>query len=164
MHILRILALSSSERYTSYLMAVGQEIICYCSSCDLDLRHVIVAHKSGNSGPIAKVRCNTCGKIHAYRGRPGENKTAVKKKGDGPVRERAQVIPLEVEWREQLRSNEGKPSLPYAPTREYKQGDIIEHPQFGCGIVRAMKDGNKFEVLFQRDIKTLVHKLKEEQA
>lgn len=140
-------------------MAVGEEIICYCSSCELDLRHVIVAHKSGNSGPIAKVRCNTCSKIHAHRGRPGE--TAAKR-GEGPVREKARVIPLEVEWREQLRSNEDKPSLAYVPTKEFKIGDVIEHPTFGCGVVRAMKDGNKFEVLFQRDIKTLIHKLKED--
>ncbi len=146
-------------------MAVGEEIICYCSSCDLDLRHVIVAHKSGNSGPIAKVRCNTCGKIHAHRGRPGTSSgtgaTAAKRASAEP-REKARIIPLEVEWREQLRSNEGKPSLPYAPTKEYKLGDIIEHPTFGCGVVRGMKDGNKFEVLFQRDIKTLIHKLKED--
>ena len=27
--------------------------------------------------------------------------------------------------------------------------------------VRIVKDGNKFEVLFQRDVKVLIHKLKE---
>lgn len=142
-------------------MSVGQEIICFCSSCKLDLRHVIVAHKSGNSGPIAKVRCNTCGKIHAYRNKPSEGAARVRVKGDAPAREKPRVIPLEVEWQEELRSKQNVPSIPYAPTREFKQGDVIEHPQFGCGIVRSMKDGNKFEVLFQRDIKVLIHKLKE---
>lgn len=142
-------------------MAVGQEIICFCSSCKLDLRHVIVAHKSGNSGPISKVRCNTCKKIHAYRGKPADKSATLTKK-QVAVREKPQVIPLEVEWREQLRSNENKPSIKYAPTNEFKVGDVIDHPTFGCGIVRAMKDSNKFEVLFQRDIKTLVHKLKED--
>ena len=65
------------------------------------------------------------------------------------------------EWREQLSKVQGVPSQPYAPTREYKAGDVIEHPTFGCGIVKSIKDGNKFEVLFQRDVKTLIHKLKE---
>ena len=141
-------------------MAVGEEIICFCSSCKLELRHVIVAHKSGNSGAISKVRCNTCRKIHAYRGKPSE-KTATLTKREVKAREKPQIIPLEVEWREQLRSAEGKASLKYAPTLEFKVGDVVDHPNFGCGIVRSLKDGNKFEVLFQREIKTLIHKLKE---
>jgi len=144
-------------------MAVGQELICYCSSCKLDLKHVIVAHKSGNSGPIAKVKCFTCTKIHAHRGNPGEKAAAAaaKRREAGPVRERAQVIPVEVEWREQLSKRASAPSIQYAPTKEYKEGDVIEHPTFGAGVVRALKDGNKFEALFQRDVKVLVHKLKE---
>lgn len=143
-------------------MAVGQEIICYCSSCKLDLKHVIVAHKSGNSGPIAKVKCHTCTKIHAYRNNPGTKgaEAAAKRKTAAP-REKAQIIPVEVEWREMLSKAENKPSLAYAPTKEYQTGDVIEHPTFGAGVVRAIKDGNKFEVLFQRDVKTLIHKLKE---
>lgn len=142
-------------------MPVGEEIICFCSSCKLDLRHVIVAHKSGNSGPISKVRCNTCKKIHAYRNNPAAT-SATRTKKESTPREKVQVIPIEVEWREQLRSNENKPSVKYAPSGEFKVGDVIDHPTFGCGIVRAMKDSNKFEVLFQRDVKTLVHKLKED--
>ncbi len=144
-------------------MAVGQEIVCLCTSCKLELRHVIVAHKSGNSGPVAKVRCNTCGKIHAYRATPQEKSAGViQAKREVKPREKAVVIPIEVEWREQLRSREGAPSVPYAPTRDFKVGDVIEHPTFGCGIVRSLKDGNKFEALFQRDVKILMHRLKEE--
>ncbi|MGE3261864.1 MAG: hypothetical protein AB7K68_08810 [Bacteriovoracia bacterium] len=144
-------------------MPVGEEIICFCSSCKLDLRHVIVAHKSGNSGPISKVRCNTCKKIHAYRNNPAHTASAsTRTRKESSPREKVQVIPIEVEWREQLRSNENKPSVKYAPTGEFKVGDVIDHPTFGCGIVRSMKDANKFEVLFQRDVKTLVHKLKED--
>lgn len=145
-------------------MPVGQEIICFCSSCNLELRHVIVAHKSGNSGPIAKVRCNTCSKIHAYRTSPSEREAAAAKakRANAKPREKVQVIPVEVEWREQLRSREGSPTHAYLPTKEFKVGDVIDHPSFGCGVVRTMKDGNKFEIIFQRDVKTLVHKLKEE--
>ena len=145
-------------------MAVGQEIVCFCSSCKIELKHVIVAHKSGNSGPIAKVRCNTCMKIHAYRASPTEKAAAeakARKSNKAPAKVKPQIIPVEVEWREQLSKAEGTASKPYAPTKEYKAGDVIEHPTFGCGIVRTIKDGNKFEVLFQRDVKTLVHKLKE---
>jgi hypothetical protein len=144
-------------------MAVGQEIVCLCTTCKLELRHVIVAHKSGNSGPVAKVRCNTCGKIHAYRSTPQEKSGGViQAKREVKPRAKVQVIPLEVEWREQLKSREGAPSLPYAPFKDFKVGDVIDHPTFGCGVVRALKDGNKFEILFQRDVKVLMHRLKEE--
>jgi predicted RNA-binding Zn-ribbon protein involved in translation (DUF1610 family) len=146
-------------------MPVGQEIICLCTSCKLELRHVIVAHKSGNSGPISKVRCNTCKKIHAYRASQTEKAAAaskVKRAANAAIaREKPVVIPVEVEWREALSKAQGKASLAYAPTGEFKAGDVIEHPTFGCGIVKTTKDGNKFEVIFQRDIKTLVHKLKD---
>lgn len=142
-------------------MAVGQEIVCLCTSCKLELRHVIVAHKSGNSGPVAKVRCNTCNKIHAYRSTPQEKAAGSVKEKKAP-REKAQVVPVEVEWREQLRSKENTPTMAYVPTSEFKVGDVIEHPTFGCGIVKSLKDSNKFEVLFQRDVKMLVHRLKAE--
>lgn len=142
-------------------MAVGQEIVCLCTSCKLELRHVIVAHKSGNSGPVAKVKCNTCMKIHAYRNTPQEKSGGViRAKKEVKPREKAQIIPVEVEWREQLRSLEGKPSKAYAPTMEFQVGDVIDHPTFGAGVVKSLKDSNKFEVLFQRDVKTLVHRLK----
>ena len=141
-------------------MAVGQEIIAYCATCKLDLRHVIVAHKGGNSGAVAKLRCNTCGKIHAPRINPESRPQGGATKSPRAPTERKQVVPLEVEWREQLSKFQGKPTLPYQPQKDFKLNDVIEHPQFGCGIVRALKDGNKFEVLFQREIKTLVHRLK----
>ena len=142
-------------------MAVGQEVVCFCSSCKLELRHVIVAHKSGNSGPIAKVRCNTCNKIHSYRSTPAggmEKKVSVR----AAPKQKAQVVPVEVEWREQLSKHEGTPSVAYFPSGEFKQGDVIDHPTFGSGVVRSLKDANKLEVVFQRDIKMLVHKLKTE--
>lgn len=144
-------------------MAVGQEIVCLCTSCKLELRHVIVAHKSGNSGPVAKVKCNTCMKIHAYRATPQEKSGGmIRAKSESKPREKAVVIPVEVEWREQLKSREGQASKPYAPTKDFVVGDVIDHPTFGCGIVKSLKDSNKFEVLFQRDVKMLVHRMKEE--
>lgn len=143
-------------------MAVGQEIITFCSRCKLDLRHVIVAHKNGNTGAIAKVRCNTCNTIHMYRNKPSEKEAAERaaRRAANP-RQKIQVIPVEVEWREQMNKAARVASIPYSPQREFKVGDVLEHPSFGAGIVKTIKDGNKFEVLFQRDVKTLVHKLKQ---
>ena len=140
-------------------MPVGQEIVCLCTSCKLELRHVIVAHKSGNSGPVAKVKCNTCFKIHAYRATPQEKTGAAKK--PRVTREKATVVPIEVEWKEQLRAHESSPSIKYVPTKDFKLGDVIDHPTFGAGVVKTVKDGNKLEVIFQMDVKVLVNRMKE---
>jgi hypothetical protein len=145
-------------------MPTGQEIICLCTSCKLELRHVIVAHKSGNSGPIAKVRCNTCGKIHAYRASQTEKDMAAAKvrRASATPRVKAVVVPIEVEWQEQLRSKQGKASKAYAPVNDYATGDVIEHPSFGLGVVKSVKEGNKIDVIFQRDVKVLIHRMKME--
>lgn len=142
-------------------MPVGQEIVCLCTSCKLELRHVIVAHKSGNSGPVAKVKCNTCFKIHAYRATPQEKSANAAVKKPRATREKATVIPIEVEWQEQLKAHESGPSIKYVPTKDFKLGDVIDHPTFGAGVVRIVKDGNKLEVIFQSDVKVLVHRMKE---
>lgn len=142
-------------------MAAGDELFTYCTSCKMNLRHVIIAHKAGNSGPVAKVRCNTCASIHSLRNAPGTTGERAGRSASATPREKAQHIPVAVEWREQLSQREGQPSLPYAPIKDFKIGDVIDHPTFGCGIVRNLKDGNKFEVLFQNDVKVLVHRLKE---
>lgn len=141
-------------------MPVGQEIVCLCTTCKLELRHVIVAHKSGNSGPVAKVKCNTCMKIHAYRATPQEKKAGAVKK-ERVSRVKATVVPVEVEWREELKSRESSPTLAYGTTKDFKAGDVIDHPTFGCGVVKNLKDGNKLEVIFQQDVKTLIHRMKE---
>lgn len=142
-------------------MSVGQEIVTFCGKCKLDLRHVIVAHKNGNSGAVAKVRCNTCNTIHAFRNKPTEKTlaAAAARKAAKP-RQKAEVIPVEVEWREQMDKAHKSTSIPYSPQKEFKIGDLVEHPSFGAGIVKLVKDGNKFEIIFQQDIKLLVHKLK----
>ena len=142
-------------------MAAGQEIVCFCTTCKIDLRHVIVAHKNGNTGAVAKVRCNTCNTIHAYRNKPTEKSlaAAAARKAAGP-REKAKVIPIEVEWKEQMEKASRAPSIPYSPQREFKVGDVVDHPSFGAGVIRVIKDGNKLEALFEKDVKVLVHRLK----
>jgi len=100
-------------------------------------------------------------KIHAFRANPGTKAidAAAKRKAAGP-RVKPVIVPVEVEWREQMSKAENKATQTYAPSKEFKAGDVIEHPTFGAGFVKAIKDGNKFEVIFQQDVKTLIHKHK----
>jgi len=139
-------------------MPVGQEIVTFCTKCKLELRHVIVAHKNGNAGAIAKVKCNTCTTIHAFRNKPTEKSVAAAaaRKAAGP-RVKAEVIPIEVEWRTEMDKLQKQKVIPYSTSGAFKVGDVLEHPNFGAGIVRVLKDGNKLEVMFERDMKVLIH-------
>src|SRR5262245_2145312 len=65
---------------------VGKEILAYCTSCKMDLAHLVVAMKGDQA---AKVECKTCKKTHAFKAPKGITEPAKKpakksraKKGD----------------------------------------------------------------------------------
>lgn len=140
-------------------MAAGDEIIAKCGACKLDLRHVVIAHKSGNSGPIAKVQCKTCGAIHGYRAAKGATERKV---GSGTPRARkpkVEAVPVSVVWQEKLRELQGKSAKAYTPQTVFDTGDVLEHPKFGIGVVEEIKGPKKCQVLFQDEVRILVHNL-----
>ena len=55
---------------------VGKETLAYCTSCKMDLAHLVVAMKGDR---IAKAECKTCKKIHAYKAPKGITEPAAKK-------------------------------------------------------------------------------------
>src|SRR5882762_8316192 len=73
---------------------VGKETLSYCTSCKMDLNHIIVAMKGDR---IAKVQCLTCKKEHNYRIPKGISEPArKKKKAEAAAAEAATSI--EAEW------------------------------------------------------------------
>ena len=128
---------------------VGKDVLSYCSKCKLNLAHTIVSMKDDNN--IAKVKCNTCKTIHAYK---DPSKASAKKK----VRrksERSKAIPVADLWMEQL-SQATEKSQVYKISEKFKVGDVIDHKKFGPGIVQEVVD-DKINVIFRHEIKTLVH-------
>jgi hypothetical protein len=53
-------------------------------------------------------------------------------------------------------SNAVKKSQPYSIRSKFVAGDIIDHTNFGPGIVQSVKD-DRIEVVFRDEIKNLVH-------
>jgi hypothetical protein len=103
---------------------------------------------------IAKVKCNTCGSLHAFKDpsmSSKQNKTRTKKTGITP----SKVISVSDLWMEKMSSTKKK-STPYAMDFKFNVGDIIDHVKFGPGIVEKVVD-DKIEVIFRHEIKTLVH-------
>jgi hypothetical protein len=133
--------------------AVGKETIAYCTSCKMDLNHVIVAMKGDR---IAKVQCLTCKKEHAFKAAKGA--TEPKKKSSKKAKEAEdQGSPIEVEWEKLMAAHREMPIKSYNMKGHFALGDKINHPTFGEGIVGKLIYPNKVEVIFRTDVKVLIH-------
>ena len=133
-------------------LTVGKDVLSFCTKCKLNLGHTIVAMKDAKH--IAKVKCNTCTNIQAYKDPSNSSKqsrTRTKKTSSVP----SKVISVADLWMEKMSSTKKK-STPYAMDAKFVQGDIIDHTKFGPGIVEKVVD-DKIEVIFRHEIKTLVH-------
>ena len=136
-------------------ITTGKDVLSYCTKCKLNLSHTIVAMKDEKS--IAKVQCNTCKSVHAYKdpSLSNANKTRTKKSASASSKGNTKIISISDLWMEKLNKTTSK-SQPYGIDQKYKEGDVIDHSKFGPGIVQAVK-ANTIEVVFRHEIKTLIH-------
>ncbi len=134
--------------------SVGKEIISYCTSCKMDLNHVIVAMKGDR---VAKVQCFTCKKEHAFKAAKGT--TEPKKKRGKAAKEAAEAEgnPIELEWEKLMTTHKDAPSKSYNTKGQFSLGDKINHSTFGAGIVGKLIYPNKIEVIFRTNVKVLIH-------
>ncbi|MFZ9595099.1 MAG: hypothetical protein ACO3A2_03385 [Bdellovibrionia bacterium] len=134
--------------------SVATETLAYCTSCKMDLNHVIVAMKGDR---IAKVQCLTCKKDHVYRAPKGATEPKVKtvktKKSDTEDTNHS----LSVEWEKLMAAHKDLPLKPYSTRGQFVLGDKLKHPTFGEGIVGKLIYPNKIEVIFKTDVKVLIY-------
>ncbi len=133
-------------------IAVADDILSYCTSCKIDLAHVVVAILGDR---VKKVECNTCKKVHAYRIPKGEKEAKKKKKATR--RASSPKVPIEMEWAQLMELRKAATSKPYSARGNFSYGDKIDHKSFGEGVVGRMIYPNKIEVVFQHDMKVLIH-------
>lgn len=133
---------------------VGGEIDAACGRCDLNLAHTIIAMVGSK---VVKVKCNTCGGEHQYRGvqplvKPMSFAAPRRSSSSAPRRAPAVVI----SWDEQFKGKDLTKAKKYSARETFVVDDVIDHPTFGLGLVRAVR-GDKVEVAFKQEDKTLVH-------
>ncbi len=135
--------------------AVASEALSYCTSCKMDLNHVIVAMKGDK---IAKVQCLTCKKEHVYRVPKGALEPQVAKASKAKKSaEETESHSIEIEWEKLMSSHKDIPLKPYTTRGHFGLGDKLNHPTFGDGIVGKLIYPNKLEVIFRHDVKVLIH-------
>ena len=125
---------------------VGGEVDATCTRCKMELAHTILAMV----GPkIVRVRCNTCGSDHADRGTQTASRA---------VAARPRAAPAEktlVGWEAQLAALDVGSAQDYRPDQRYAVDQVVRHPTFGLGIVRAVRQ-DKMDVAFKTAERTLV--------
>ena len=131
-------------------LSVGKDVLAFCNKCKLTLSHIIVTMKDVKK--IHKVECNTCKHTHAYKD-PSASKVAKKRT---TARRKSQTLPLAEVWRNALDKAQGA-SIPYSIKTVFAKGDVINHPKFGDGVVEAVVDNDKISIIFQSEIKVLIH-------
>lgn len=131
----------------------ASEVLAYCGSCKMDLAAVIVAQV----GPkIVKVQCKTCKKEHGFKAAKGVDSPAKAPKSRKPAAEKAPAVSIEAEWRK-IMATAKRASIPYTPRVKLQLGDMVAHPSFGDGVVMKIVHPDKAELIFQHDIKLLIH-------
>ncbi|MEW6431042.1 MAG: hypothetical protein AB1730_05995 [Myxococcota bacterium] len=133
----------------------GGDIDAFCSRCDLNLAHTIIAMV----GPkVVKVKCNTCGNDHQYRGEQpllkAQSFANPKKRATSSAAPRA--TKAAVAWEDQFKGKDLSRARKYSIRDTYAVDDVIDHPTFGLGLVVAVRQ-DKVDVSFKQEEKVLVH-------
>jgi hypothetical protein len=129
--------------------AVGGEVDAMCNRCKLTLAHTILAMVGTK---IARVRCNTCGSDHKFWGASSPTSKPTRAPSARATKEDKVIISFE----QQLASKDVANAPKYSPKDTYALDQVLSHPTFGIGLVTAVR-GDKIEVAFKADSKTLVH-------
>lgn len=134
---------------------VGKEVLSYCAKCKLPLGHMIMAMKDPKT--IGKVQCLTCKSMHGYKDpslQKAKKSTTAKAKGKSKGRQ--PEVSAHDRWLTAVDKSTTK-MVTYSPKTKFVVGDKIDHSTFGPGVVERIIDGNKIEVVFRHEIKTLIH-------
>lgn len=144
-------------------LATGDEIESKCLKCKNVTNHNIFAM---DGETIVKVRCKVCGALHRYRPpvelkkqaalrtrKTGERTTAPKSLPAALQRKVTQAIAL---FTESVAGRDLARAIPYSMAASFHENELIQHPNFGLGLVLKTIRPDKIEVRFHEGTKILV--------
>ncbi len=130
----------------------GGEVDAFCSKCNLNLAHTILALVGSK---IAKVKCNTCTNEHVYRG----IQTAMQANSFTKPRKSTRLSAADkvvIGFQQRIEGKDAAKARTYSARDTYALEELISHPTFGLGIVSDVR-ADKVTIHFKADEKTLVH-------
>ncbi len=145
------------------MINTGDEVDSYCGQCKLERVHNVVALVDGK---VAKVSCRMCGSQHKYKPINPEPKKAApraagrggatNKKSASGTRRAASAKSREDQWEAAMAGKDQANSKVYSMAGSFEEGEVIEHPKFGLGLVSGVEAGGKMNVLFKEGPKRLI--------
>ncbi len=140
-------------------LSAGDIIEARCTKCRAVTNHRIVAMVAER---VVRVECNTCGGVHNYY--PPEKEVKAPSAGPStPSGRKRESVPRKTvsskgaadlaEWQSMCAEADEDRAVLYNIEGKFGTGDLVKHPVFGLGLVKAVIVPNKMEVLFQAGVK-----------
>jgi hypothetical protein len=107
--------------------SVHERVDKFCVECNEERGHVVASVTK--KGRISRVSCPKCGTRSSFK--------SVESPGTGTAAQTS--------------------GAPYDPTRTYRTGQAIIHPNYGRGEVTALIEPQKIDVLFPDRMRRLIH-------
>ncbi len=129
----------------------GDELDSYCGKCKLERVHNVVA-LVGDA--VAKVVCKTCGSQHRYK--PGQTEPKKRVRATARKSSTSTLARQAMLWEKAMEENGDAARKPYSALGAFAPGDVIEHAQFGRGVVTEISAAGKMHVLFKDGPRRLI--------
>ncbi len=140
----------------------GEDIEAWCTKCQMDLNHRIIAVVDGRP---KRVICLTCNSHHNYHPPKSEIKTATKtrvvttpKALKSVIKTPDAALKASSEWKTFMKDyDEGSSDAKkYSPYSTYSVSEFVDHTVFGIGKVIEISGAQKVLVAFREGRKTLI--------
>lgn len=131
---------------------VGNAIEGYCKTCRTDTTHTITEIEGRQ---LRNVRCQECSSEAPFRSpraktKAGLREVAAKRKSRAPARRgKKKKDDPAAAFKQLLKGRDLDEAEPYNVKRPLDEGQLIEHPKFGLGIVLSVNEPTKANVAFE---------------
>ncbi len=124
---------------------IGKELSAHCNKCKAEMIHVITKIKDG---AINKIFCKGCNGTHSYRNAvaPGAAKKTRSTRGRRSKN-----------WHSLMSEVTQDEVVDYNIRKDLSNVRAIQHKTFGLGYITKVMDVTKVEVVFEGEVKILVH-------
>ena len=140
------------------LPSVAKSFVSFCSKCNGDKFHTVIAHVSADS---AKVICDICKKKSTYKLSVSKAKKQAVVRASGGVQKTSKQLDSSASHSKNYESwvSDAGDSLAvnYSIGQDFKLKQKIHHSKFGLGVVTRVLD-DRVEVIFADDLRQLVHR------
>jgi len=139
------------------LPPVAKSFYTFCKKCDADRYHLVLTHTSSTS---AKIECEVCKSRKTYSLPKAGSSTASSARksatGSGHAKAAGSARSHTGQYTLMMDNQSDKPSTQYSIKAKFSENQKISHPKFGIGfVIKTFSD--KVEVVFQDEVKTLMH-------